>query len=247
MSVKLPTKYLFLSLLVVFAGLFTLGWYLGHKRADNASAPQIGALNAKIKTYEVMLHDSKLYVAEKTQELTTLKKMIADGSIEKAELRALNLKKTHEITRLNFRIDTLLAGVSHDGDITSIIRDGMEAEDNTVPVLDQKAIKLPFTFTQKDDYLNLRGDFDANGKLDVTLGMKIPVSVITGIGKDKKPSCVVTTPNKYVTVISLESYKTDVPRIKRYGVGIQAGYGLQKDFKLTPYLGLGVSYNFIRF
>lgn len=39
---------------------------------------------------------------------------------------------------------------------------------------------------------------------------------------------------------------TVVKPVKKWGIGIQAGYGAGKD-GLTPYVGVGVSYNLIRF
>ena len=33
---------------------------------------------------------------------------------------------------------------------------------------------------------------------------------------------------------------------KRWGIGVQAGYGLSADGSLSPYLGIGLSYNLIR-
>ena len=40
--------------------------------------------------------------------------------------------------------------------------------------------------------------------------------------------------------------RTVTGRPKRWGIGVSAGYGMSKD-GLSPYIGLGVSYNIIRF
>ena len=40
--------------------------------------------------------------------------------------------------------------------------------------------------------------------------------------------------------------RTVTERPKRWGIGISAGYGMSKD-GLSPYIGLGISYNIIRF
>lgn len=47
------------------------------------------------------------------------------------------------------------------------------------------------------------------------------------------------TETKYITIEN--KYKA-----KRWGLGIQAGYGLYKD-GFTPYVGIGISYNLINF
>ena len=40
--------------------------------------------------------------------------------------------------------------------------------------------------------------------------------------------------------------KTVTSKPKRWGIGVSAGYGMSKD-GLSPYIGLGISYNIIRF
>lgn len=40
--------------------------------------------------------------------------------------------------------------------------------------------------------------------------------------------------------------RTVTDRPKRWGIGVSAGYGMSKD-GLSPYIGLGISYNIIRF
>ena len=47
------------------------------------------------------------------------------------------------------------------------------------------------------------------------------------------------------TTKEITKYVT-VPQRKRWGVGVQAGYGFGKD-GLTPFVGVGVSYNLINF
>ena len=40
--------------------------------------------------------------------------------------------------------------------------------------------------------------------------------------------------------------RTVTSKSKRWGIGVSAGYGMSKD-GLSPYIGLGISYNIIRF
>ena len=48
-------------------------------------------------------------------------------------------------------------------------------------------------------------------------------------------------------IITIQTEKTiTVPKIKRFGVGVQAGYGITPA-GFQPYLGLGVSYNILAF
>ena len=65
--------------------------------------------------------------------------------------------------------------------------------------------------------------------------------------KEKTPSVIITTDNPYIKTLSLSSIRFDMPKPKRYGIGFQFGYGITREFKLSPYAGVGLSYNIIRF
>lgn len=47
--------------------------------------------------------------------------------------------------------------------------------------------------------------------------------------------------------IITETIRVPVPEVRRWGIGIQAGYGiaLQDPLKASPYIGIGVSYNIL--
>lgn len=45
---------------------------------------------------------------------------------------------------------------------------------------------------------------------------------------------------------TMQIYHETKPRPKRWGIGIQAGYGASRD-GLSPYIGVGLTYNLIRF
>lgn len=53
-------------------------------------------------------------------------------------------------------------------------------------------------------------------------------------------SIFVFAPTKYVTTVVKE-------KPKRWGIGLQAGYGYTPGSGMSPYIGIGVSYNFITF
>lgn len=57
----------------------------------------------------------------------------------------------------------------------------------------------------------------------------------------------VSSPDKNFKINGLEHYREPLYiRPKRVGVGFQVGYGLTQDFKVQPYMGVGVSWNVIR-
>jgi hypothetical protein len=242
MSIKVRTPYLAIIILALLASTFFVGKYLGSKKTDNALNGLILAKNRQIETYEVMLRDAKTFVTEKDQEVTTLKEAKKSLEVTNEELRKLNIRTLHELTRLNLQIDTMLDDISNMGIIIPI----------NEPIVDNKpqnAIKLPFSFIKKDDWLDLKGDFDSKGKLAIGLKINAPIDIYTGWDNHKKTyKSVVTTTNPYIKVLYIKSQKFDVKKTNRYGVGLQAGYSLvlSNPVKLSPTLGLGISYNFIR-
>lgn len=44
----------------------------------------------------------------------------------------------------------------------------------------------------------------------------------------------------------IEAYRKALPKPKRFGIGVQGGYGFSSGFVPKPYVGVGVSYNLIR-
>lgn len=41
--------------------------------------------------------------------------------------------------------------------------------------------------------------------------------------------------------------RTIIEKPKRFGLGLQVGYGISLDGRAQPYIGIGLSYNFLRF
>jgi len=60
-------------------------------------------------------------------------------------------------------------------------------------------------------------------QLDISL--KNPVNIISGV----------------------KSFRVASAKPKRFGIGLQLGYGWQNGLKPSPFIGAGISYNFIRF
>lgn len=53
--------------------------------------------------------------------------------------------------------------------------------------------------------------------------------------------------NPYNLVTGIEAYKVELPKPKRFGIGLQVGYGFSQGLTPKPYIGIGASYNLIRF
>jgi hypothetical protein len=241
MSVSIKNKYLFGGILVVFLALFGLGWYLGQKKTNNASMVVQNALKQQLSTITIQLNDVEYSLTKSEQIVATQKELVKQGELNRKELKTLNLKQANEISKLKFRIDTLLEDVGHTGQVI-VIHD-------TVTGQPKNCMLLPFTFGRTDEWLDLRGDFNSKGALNISLKMQMAVDVITGYErKTKTPSISILTTNPYIQTVGINSWKTDTPKSQRYGIGAQLGYGFNlKTGILSPYIGVGVHYSLIRF
>ena len=87
--------------------------------------------------------------------------------------------------------------------------------------------------------------------------LTIPISITTDIiEKDKKLMFITKSDNPYVNITYMNGaflnpkdskvIKSYFPK-KHWGIGLQLGAGLDKNLGVTPYLGIGVSYNLITF
>lgn len=65
--------------------------------------------------------------------------------------------------------------------------------------------------------------------------------------KPKVPFVEVTNENPYTSTKTVRAYQVKAPKPKRFGLGVQIGYGLSLDKKpiLKPYIGVGINYNII--
>lgn len=56
--------------------------------------------------------------------------------------------------------------------------------------------------------------------------------------------------DKRVTINGMQSFRIAQEKSKRFGIGLQTGYGIAKDgntMRLAPYFGIGLNYNLIEF
>jgi len=249
MSVKLSTKYLVLAILIALAGLFALGWYLGHRKAYNASKEAVGALKQEITKYQEIINGKTVYIAQVEQELGTAREAIRSSQITNKELKALNLKKANEISRLNLMIDTLLTNVEHNGKIVKVLINKVDSLTNETYQDEYPAVILPFKFHKSDEWLTFSGELNEDADLSIDLKMKVGVDVVTGVDKKGKNTISVITTCPYVKPLTIESFKTDKQKPRRFGLGINAGYGiiLGDPLESAPYIGVGLSYNLLTF
>jgi len=73
------------------------------------------------------------------------------------------------------------------------------------------------------------------------LAVRNKYSVIIGYEKGL-PTAIIKNYNPYTETTDMKSYQVTMPKTKRLGIGLQGGYGFGSG-GLTPYVGIGVSYN----
>lgn len=224
--------------------VFSFGWYFGMARERSSSKPLVEGYENTIERLRIQLGDEVLYGTKVSQQLVTEKELRKQAEISREEMRKMHLKTLNELTKLQMRIDTLIANIPHNGTVVD------------VPVITvandslQKAIRLPFQFYKKDKWLELYGGFDVNAQMSLWLKMQSEIDVYAGIEKKtRKPICIVTTDNPYLETVGVRSFKLDLPKDKKYSVGIQAGYGvvLGDPIKLSPFFGVGLTRSIIKF
>jgi hypothetical protein len=234
---KIKTKYLIGIIFTVILTSFLFGWVYGHKKGVKASEPILSALKGELSRTVIELNNAKLYVTSVEQEIKTLKEAKKAGDLTNKELKALNLKQVNEISRLTFKIDTLLEDVPHTGRVDTIYIDKKQ----------ESVIILPFSFVKEDKWLTLRGTFDKKGILNLRPSLSFSGDLWVGIDKTTgKNVAKFTTDCKYVNTVTFNSIKLDLPKVKKYNVSIFVGYGVSKT-GLTPLFGVGLGRSLLRF
>ena len=240
MSITLKNKYLFLGIIVAILALFFVGMGIGIKKGKDALKPTVIAQEKELVKYTTKIKGLEVYVSKKEQEVMTLQEALKKTELSREEIRKLHLKSLQEIVRLKLVIDTLVA-IPTDHQV--IIKD-------TCISGDQSAVLLPYSFKKADKWLTLNGTIHKSGVVDVVFKMPLAVDVFTDYDRKlNKYTVTVTTSNPYLGTEDIKSQQFDALKEKKWGIGLLAGYGLTLNGKpqFTPWLGVGVSRNIIRF
>lgn len=243
MSLEIKNRTLIIGILIAILLIFLLGWSIGRRGRDRGLQSELDSLNGKINYYKAVIEDQEAYIAQVTQQITTQKEALAKGELDKETLKALNLRYASEVTRLKGQIRILADSIASTGNVI-IVRDC-----DTATVDTTKAIQLPFTFSRYNQHYQVHGGFDTNGEMSLALAVPLKVNVITGYNRQTKQyTASVITDNPFVFMNGVESIKLDKVKPKPWGVGVFAGYGVSfgDPLRATPIVGLGLSYNLIR-
>lgn len=245
---KVKTRNIILGVLFATIVLFLAGYISGHRGKDRATEALSRGQADTISYYETKIDGINTYIASVEQEIKSLRQAKHDGDVTNQELRKLNLKQVNEISRLGLKIDTLLQNIDHNGQVIDVLNTQIVNYKAANDSISRKAILLPFSFNKQDKWLNLNGTFNYLGKLDINLKLDFKADLIAGIDRDtKKNKALLTTDCPYIKTVTFNSIKLDLPKEKKINVSLFLGYGLTKDLKTSPILGIGVGRSILKF
>lgn len=201
-------------------------------------------------TMQISAQKESIYAQQKTIE-----EMIAAGQKQSAAMLAVanSLKKYGAALdgttylETTTKMDSVLARVT--GDSANLVA--------MLDALDQAARRLnainppPITWTQANEWANQTFTYepkDRSGYFNLFVKNKF---TINRFEKDGKAFIEILNANPFTYTdegtnhfeIAPADNTTNVSRKKRFGFGFQAGGGIDKNLKPTPYLGVGLSYN----
>lgn len=196
--------------------------------------------NERLQNNIEVLIDSVKVTELKNGDLLYSKQILEADNKELAEAVGLEKSKRKEVEKELGEKIKLLAKV--DGKIrvdTLILKDTVVETDFGNQV----------NFNFKDQYLSLDGTTClSNGiaQTRITLSMDVPAF----IGKTKNKFSI-RSENPYVSFSNIRVAE-EITKPKRWGLGIQVGIGcgynlVDKGFFAGPYIGFGLSYNFLTF
>lgn len=179
---------------------------------------------AKIQVIETQKTKNFLALETKDQEIKDLQKLVKDYEKQIKNGSATIIKtETAYVKESIIKVDTICGKCS----FTYV---------DTNPWVSATISVTP----TNTDSLNLSLDYKIKNEYHVVIGEE-KQSLFK-----KKPFVEITNLNPYTETTSLRTYQV-ANKEKKFGLGIQAGYGI--NHKLSPgfYIGIGVHYSLIRF
>lgn len=198
--------------------------------------------NKRLQNNIEVLIDSVKVTELKNGDLLYSKQILEVENKELAEAVGLEKNKRKEVEKELGEKIKLLAKV--DGKIrvdTLILKDTVVETDFGNQV----------NFNFKDQYLSLDGTTCLSNGIAQTRINSLSMDVPVFLGKTKNKQFFIRSENPYVSFPNIRVTE-EITRSKRWGLGIQVGIGcgynlVDKGFFAGPYIGFGLSYNFLTF
>lgn len=209
------------------------------------------SLNQKWKLYKNLMEDTLVQYRDKNGVLSS--KVNVLEVLNKNQILELNTNK-QTLIRLQDELKvqqgrvTNSVGFSGQTKFDTIIKTEIKYVYDTI-IENGDTILIPlqkYAVHHNDRWVKVNFDSDSsNTQISILLENEYTVSLVK---KKKKYEAIVKNYNPYssvseISAVSLQGF----PRPKKFGLGVQLGYGINSSFRIQPYIGVGVSYNIIRF
>ena len=198
--------------------------------------------NERLQNNIEVLIDSVKVTELKNGDLLYSKQILEVENKELTEAVGLEKNKRKEVEKELGEKIKLLAKV--DGEIrvdTLILKDAVVETD----------FGNQINFNFKDQYLSLDGTTCLSNGIAQTKINSLSMDVPVFLGKTNNKQFFIRSENPYVSFPNIRVAE-EITRPKKWGLGIQVGIGcgynlVDKGFFAGPYIGFGLSYNFLTF
>ena len=226
-------------LLLLFEGVVVYRFSNKSKAEDKSL---IGSLNAELTTWKDKdsLSHAKIQIieTEKTKDFLSLQ------------------SKDKEIIKLQKTVKQYEKQIKNQGSVTNFTSETKITTKDSL-VTDSVCGKCSFYFSNSNPWFSVDASIyptETPNQLSLSLDLKVKneYSVIVGeekqgLFKKPKPFVEVLNHNPYSETESLRTYQVSTPKLKRWGVGPQIGFGLNSNFTTGAYVGIGLHYSFFNF
>jgi hypothetical protein len=241
------TSVLFIGLMITCVGTYVL--YENKSKKLEIAEWNLKTQNDTIKTLKNKAGENVYKINSLILSVKDLKKNNSDLSAEIDKLSRKDKKNLVEINKLNLSIN--------------LLNDSIKKLNNKLidSTYDATTKLTTYNYELKDStkFRELRGVIKVTSsnrpntvKTDLTMDKVYTDLVIGKTLKNDKLELFVSSSNSGLvvdklegSVIDLKAYQTLLPK-KRFSIGLQVGYGFTM-YGLSPYIGIGGSYNLIKF
>lgn len=234
-------------LTALWAGLVVFGailWFLALKKNETPTAkkepPKVvvykskdSTTHARIEVKPVVVRDGQSAVNSKRIDDLQIASKEYEAYVKDTLAVALDIavSKINELTRIKAKLEG-------------------ELKATRVELAENKEKRVYY----EDRYLSIVTQEDSTGspqKLNYAYNAELNIANFSqrkNFWNKERHYIDVSSPDKNFKIYGLEHYKKEIYiRPKSVGIGLQFGYGITDDFRISPYMGVGVSYNLIRF
>lgn len=203
MTIKIKLWVIVIVILAIIGGVYFLGGIKYRRQIDNLSdtlAELQEQLKDTIETYEIVVGDNTLAIAEQKRLILNYRDAIRNHVLNEEKLKRLHIASVSENVRLKAQI--------------SVLKDSLEmVKPEIIYVVDSSDVpvphlKLPHSFSYEDDYAFLGVDIDEswwnfNFVTDVSIDLTLADKKV-GLFK-REPTAFAQIDNPYMGQVKIQS------------------------------------------